>query len=102
LAGAKAQVTLTRNVINRNGGDGVPLSAPPGIKVRVRKRDSGQQVHGIGTHAQVELFTSANTVGGNGDTALFCDDVFPFYTLGHNNADGQSSSGTCLIKYAGY
>ena len=28
LSGAKAQVTLTRNAINRNGGDGVLLSGP--------------------------------------------------------------------------
>ncbi len=105
LSGAKAQVTLTRNAINRNGGDGVLLSGPaPGYVAGFLSENAIQANKGDGIRAHEQAYTSAsaNTVNGNDGADLSCDgSSYRFNTLGNNNANVQVSNGICMFTVSG-
>jgi hypothetical protein len=100
---ASADVTLARNAISRNGGDGIQIYGASGARLEAAlsanalNLNAGHAIHATGPGAHV--WASGNAAKSNrvsGSTGLACDASAQLDSRGDNNADSTSNPGGCL------
>jgi hypothetical protein len=100
LSGSQAIVTLARNAINGNAGDGALFSgSSPGFVFGQLSENAMQANKGNGIYANlaaVIVSASANTLSASGSFDFKCDDPANLYSHGNNDAATFSSVGGCL------
>ncbi len=95
--GGHVAATLTRNTVNRNGDDGIMISASS-LSSLFASDNAVQANGGYGIHAQgtnTFVFASTNTAHSNGASAFVCEIGSVFKSLGNNNADSFGAAGGC-------
>jgi hypothetical protein len=105
-AGAKVYATLMRDVINRNGADGVLLTGTsPGYVNATLGANAiqGNMGDGIGAHGASNAAAGENSIGPNTGYSLSCDSGFVFRTQGNNIGDNNTNSVfSCLFTDVGF